>query len=301
MSPVPGVVGAVVSVEHIVACILQELCGLFAFLHVSADFLIVFSRQGTIAEILYLGDNAVPQGHRVVVAADLLDVLHNLRSEAVAVFKAAAVSILPVVGVLHGKLVQKIPLVDSVDFHAVDACFLAQSGGLAEGLDDFLNLLQGHLRAGNTLSPTGGEDRGAGHLVVGVQNGLCQYPQHGIFVQVYHLVGNTPGAAHTGGNLHEQLGAGGVDLLHVRLQLPEHLLVLVQPAAADGVPDGGNAGDNQSHIVLCPLQEEVGRFLVKVVGLHPAEQRGAAHGAQDDAVLDFHIPDFPGGKQRLIF
>ena len=55
-------------------------------------------------------------------------------------------------------------------------------------------------------------------------------------------------------------------------RLPEHLFVLVQPAAADGVPDGCNAGNNQSHIVLCPFQEEICRFLVKVVGLPQTER-----------------------------
>ena len=300
MGPVPGIIGAVIGVEHIVARVLQVTRGLLALLHVTADLGVSLPGQRAIAEILDLGQHAVADGHRVISPAGGLDGLDDLHSEAVAVFKAAAVAVAAVVGVFHGKLIQQVAFVDCMDLHAVHARLLAQQRRLGEGRHDLLDLGHRHFGAGDPLRPAGGQRAGAGQLVVGVQDGFGQHPQHRVFVQRQHLVRNAPGPAHAGGELHEQLGAGGVDLLHIRFQFPEHLFVLVQPPPADGIPDGGDAGNDQAHVVARPLQKEGGGLLVEVVGFHPAEQRGAAHGAEHDAVLDLHIADLPGGKQRFV-
>ena len=299
--PVPGIVGAVVGIKHIVAGLLQIAGGLFAFLHIPADLGVVgLAGQGTVAEILHLGHGAVPHRYRVIRPAGRLDGLDDLHRKAVAVLKIAAVGVGAVVGVFHGKLVQQVAFVYRMDLHAVHPGFLAQNRRFGKGFDDLLDLGDRHLGAGDLRCPAGRQRAGAGQLIVGIQNGLDQGAQHGVLVQGQHLVGNAPGPAHTRGDLHKQLGAGLVDLFHVGFQFPEHLFVLVKPPAADGVPDGGNAGDDQAHIVAGPLQEEVGRFFVKMVWLHPAEQRGAAHGAEDDPVLDLYLADLPGGKKRFI-
>ena len=66
----------------------------------------------------------------------------------------------------------------------------------------------------------------------------------------------------------------------------------------------------KNRIVMCPMGGtslfgwfELGCFLVEAAAgeLKPAEQRGAAHGTHDDAVLDLHIADLPGGKQGFVF
>ena len=51
-------------------------------------------------------------------------------------------------------------------------------------------------------------------------------------------------------------------------------------------------------LVVGTLKEKLGGFLVKLAAgkLKPAKQRGSAHRAHDDAVFDFHIANFPGGK-----
>ena len=55
MTPVPGVICTVVGVEHIVARVLKILCGLFTFLHISADLGIAFfTGKSAVAEILGL-------------------------------------------------------------------------------------------------------------------------------------------------------------------------------------------------------------------------------------------------------
>ena len=112
-----------------------------------------------------------------------------------------------------------------------------------------------------------------------------------------------PAAAHAGGELDEELCAGLVELVHEELQLLEHLGILPQPLAPDGVPQGRNTGDNETDVVPCPLQEELRRLLVELTAgqLKPAKEARAAHGAHDDAVFDLNIPDLPGGKQGFIF
>ena len=66
-----------------------------------------------------------------------------------------------------------------------------------------------------------------------------------------------------------------MDLVHKLLQVVEHLLVLPQPFPPQGIPEGRNAGDNQTHIVVGTVQKELGSFLVKVAAgkLHPAETK----------------------------
>ena len=107
------------------------------------------------------------------------------------------------------------------------------------------------------------------------------------------------GTSHTSGQLNEQLCPGLMELYHVFLQLLEHLVVLVQPLSAGNaqlVSDALHTGQDETDAVLGSVEQEVGRFLIEVVGLQPTEQGSAAHGALDDAVLYFHIADFPGSK-----
>ena len=79
-------------------------------------------------------------------------------------------------------------------------------------------------------------------------------------------------------------------------QVLEHLFVLVQPAAAHGVADTLHARENQTDAVLCTVEQEVRSFLIKVAGLQPTKQGGAAHGALDNAVFDLDIANLPRSK-----
>ena len=106
------------------------------------------------------------------------------------------------------------------------------------------------------------------------------------------------------GTLNEQLAAGLVVLFHVGLELLEHLVVLPQPLAAgdtEGIAHALHTGEDKADAVLCSVEQEVSGFLIEVVGLQPAEQGGAAHGALNDAVLDLYVTDLPRGKESAVF
>ena len=302
MGPVPAVIGAVVGVEHIVAGILQIFGGTLGLCHVTAHLGVLLAGDGAGAEALDLGLHAVTQGHGEVLTAGGLDRLDHLHREAVAVLEGAAVLIGTLVGPLHGELIQQVTLVDRMDLHAVYAGILTELGGLGEGLDDLMDLLDGHLRGGDLRVPTGGQGAGAGQLVVSIDDGLGEAAQEFVLVDRGYHVGDRPAAAHAGGELDEKLGAGLVDLVHELLQFLEHLGVLPQPAAPEGVPEGSDAGDDQAHVVFRSFKEEVGGLFVEFTAgqLEPAEQGRAAHGAQDDAVLDLYVAHLPGGEQGVV-
>ena len=84
-------------------------------------------------------------------------------------------------------------------------------------------------------------------------------------------------------------------------QILEHLLVLVQPAAAHGVADALHTRQHKTHVVLGAVEDVIGGLLIEVTGLQPAEQGRTAHGGLHDAVLDLHVADLPGGKQSAVF
>ena len=172
MCPIPGVIGTVIRVEHIVACILQILGCLFRLSHVPAYFRIDFARHSTFSEALHLGFYRIPQRNREILAASSLDGLHHFYREAVAVFKRTTVLIGTLVGPLHGELVQKITLMDSMNFYAVNARILAKLCGLGKGLNNLMDLLFGHLGSGDLRIPAGGQRRGTCQLMAGVQNRL---------------------------------------------------------------------------------------------------------------------------------
>ena len=134
-----------------------------------------------------------------------------------------------------------------------------------------------------------------------VDKGLAHCAEGLVLQHLHHQLVDGHGAAHTGGQLDEQLGAGLMKLRQPLRQILEHLLVLVEPASAHGVADALHTRQHQTHVVLGAVQDVVGGLLIEMARLHPAEQRRAAHGGLHDTVLDLHIADLPGGKQRTVF
>ena len=114
---------------------------------------------------------------------------------------------------------------------------------------------------------------------------------------------NVWGFANNDAHTYEDVDTCFMDFIHKLLKLFKHFRILPKPFAPEGIPQGGNAGNDQTHIVLGSLQEELGCFLVKMTAAQfkPTEEAGAAHGTHDDAVFDLHITHFPGGKQGLVF
>ena len=188
---------------------------------------------------------------------------------------------------------------DSVNLNAVNAGLSQALGGLTEGHHHLLDLSHGEGTGGHVLSPAVGGGGGGGAAVLHVHNGACQLIEHVVLGQRGHPAVDGHGTAHTGGQLDEQLCPGLMELHHVLLQLFEHLVVLIQPLSAGDtqlVSDALHTGQDQAHAVLRPVEQEISGFLIEVIRLQPAEEGGAAHGALDDAVLYFHIADFPGSK-----
>ena len=301
MRPVPRVVGAVVAVEHVVSGVLQILDGLLGLGHVAAELHELLAGDSALTEALGLGHHGVAQRHREVLAAHGLDRLHDLHSEAIAVLEGAAVLVGTVVHVGDGKLIQQIALVHRVDLHAVHAGILQELGGLGKGVHHLVDLLHGQ-GAGFAfgIPPVGGGGGGGGD-VVHVQEGLAHGAEGLVLEHLHHDVVDGHGASHTGGQLNEQLGAGLVELRQPLGQILEHLLVLVQPAAAHGVADALHTRQHKTHVVLGAVEDVIGGLLVEVTGLQPAEQGRTAHGGLHDAVLDLHVADLPGGKQSAVF
>ena len=301
MGPVPGIVGAVVAVEHIVAGILQVLDGLLGLGHIAAELHELLAGNGALAEALGLGHHGVTQGHGEVLAADGLDGLDDFHSEAVAVFEGAAVLVGTVVHVGNGELVQQIALMHRVDLDTVNAGILQELGGLGKGVHHLVDLLHGQGAGFAFGIPPVGGGGGRGGDVVHVQEGLAHGAEGLVLEHLDHDLVDSHGTAHTGGQLNKQLGAGLVELRQPLGQVLEHLFVLVQPAAAHGVADTLHTRQHQAHVVLGAVQDVVGRFLVEVTGLQPAEQGRTAHRGLHDTVLDLHVADLPGGKQSAVF
>ena len=189
---------------------------------------------------------------------------------------------------------------DSVNFNTVDPGFLEELGGLCKGFDLIVNLLDGHGAGLDLIVPAVRRGRSGGGDIVKVGNGAGELAEHRVLEQKDHGLRDSHGAAHARGELDEQLCTGLMELLHILLEILEHLLVLVQPTAADGVLDALHAGQDQADAVLRAVEQEVCRFFIEMARLHPAEQGRAAHGALDDAVLDLNIADLPRRKQGFI-
>ena len=301
MCPVPCVVSTVVAVEHVVAGIAQVLDCLLGLSHVTAElFEVGLIRHSALAPCFGLGDDGVTQGHREVGAGLTLDGLHDLDREAEAVLERAAVLVGTMVPVGDGELVKQVALVDSVDLNAVDTGLAQLLRGLAERIDHLVDLFHGHRTREHVLLPTVRGGGGGRAAVADVDHGSGERAEELVVVQGDHPGGNSHGAAETSGELNEQLRAGLVVLDHVVGELFEHLLVLIEPSAAHGVADTLHARKHQTDAVLGAGQQEVRSFLIKVARLQPAKQRGAAHGALDNAVRDLDIANFPRSKQRAI-
>ena len=304
MCPVPGVVGAVVAVEHVVAGIAEYLDGLLGLFHVAAELHeVLLIRHGALAPGLGLGHDGVAQGHGEVVARLALDRPDYIGGEAQTVFQGSAVLIGAVVHVGDGELVQSVALVDGVDLNAVDAGFAQTFRGLAEGVDHLLDLFFGQGAGFYAVVPAVGSIGRGSAYVLHVDDGAGQFVEKIVLRELDHPVGDGHGAAGAGSQLDEQLRAGLVELFHVLLELFELIVVLIQPFSAgnaERVLDELHSGENKPYAVLGSAEQEMRRFFVEVVGLHPAEKIRASHGALDYAVLDLYIAYLPGGKQCIV-
>ena len=185
---------------------------------------------------------------------------------------------------------------NGVDLNAVNACVHELLRGLCKCLDLIVDLLDGHGAGFDLVIPAVRRCGSGSGYVVKVGYRACELAENGVLEQSYHGLCYSHRAAHACCQLDKELGAGLVELDHVLLKVFEHLVVLIQPAAADGILDALHAGQDQADAVLRAVEQEVCRFLVEVARLHPAEQGRSAHRALNYSVRYLDIADLPGCK-----
>ena len=144
MCPVPGIIGAVVAVEHVVSRFFQEFHRFFRFLHVSADFDVFLARQSAFTEIFRLGYDGIPQGYREVFPAFLLDRFYDLSGKTVTVFQRSAVFVLSFVHIFQSELIQQISFMHGMDLYSVNTRILQFFRRFCESIDEFLYFRFGH-------------------------------------------------------------------------------------------------------------------------------------------------------------
>ena len=141
MVPPPGVVGARVDIEGIIAVFLEQLgCG-DALLDVAAPLLELLTGKRALAEVLDHALEAEAHGHGIVLAAGTSNLLADLAGKAQAVLEAAAVLVGTVVEERDRELINEVALVDGVDLDAVEAGALRVEGTLAEAGYDSVDLV----------------------------------------------------------------------------------------------------------------------------------------------------------------
>ena len=293
VSPVPCVVCAVVAVEAVITGILKILDSLLGLCHIASYFGIGLARERALTEALGLGNYAVAQGDREVVAARLLDSLNYLDCETIAILKRAAVFVGALVDIFKGELVEQIALVDCVNLNAVNACVLEHLCALCERIDKLLDFSLGHLSRGNFIRPAVGRGARGSRDLVEIHEGLAEDSQRGVGVELLHHFADGEGTAEACGQLNEELRAGLVELGSPLFEVGIHLLVLVEPLAEHGVVDRLTSGENKTRVVLRDFHDKACAVFIEVVLLHPSEEVGAAHAREHDAVLDLAVADLP--------
>ena len=80
--PIPGVIGSVIRIEQIAACLLQSFCNQDALLPVASEFCKVLAWQSSLVQTLHLANHAVTHGDRIVLSAGVFDSSDDVRCEA---------------------------------------------------------------------------------------------------------------------------------------------------------------------------------------------------------------------------
>ena len=302
MCPVPGVICTVVCVKHIVTCVLKILCSSLGLFHVTTNLDVLLTGNSTLAEALHLGLYRVTERNGEVLATLGLDCLNNLCCKAVSVLKAAAVFVGTLVEELDRKLVKKITLVYCVNLNTVNTCVAAELCSLCKCLDDLVDLVLGHFGTDDVGCPTSRLLGGRCKLVACIKNGLKNCSCKLVLVKRAYKLGDCPGASHTCGKLNEELCAGLMDLVHKFLKLLEHLGILPEPLAPEGISKGSDTGDDKTYVIVCSLKEKLCSLLVKATAgqLKPTKQRRTAHRTHNDTVFDLYVAYFPRGKQGFV-
>ena len=300
--PEPGVIGAVVAVEEIIAGLFQDLDGFLGLFHRPADLGELLTGHGAGVEALGHGADGITQRDGVVVAADFLDLFDDLTGEPQTVLQRTAVRVIPVVRVGHGELVEEVALVDGVDLDAVDPDLLAAQGRLTERIHELVDhvlreLIHLDVRRPDVRQPLvrrappplGGDD-----LVGEVADGF-------VLDERLQQRRQDHGTSRARAQLEEHLRAALMDLIHDFLCRSEDFGVLVHPPFPDDADHRDESRDEQTDVVVHTVLVELFDALREAgLGL-PLDHVRAFHRQHDHTVLDLDIAYLPGGKQRFVF
>ncbi len=277
MRPVPGVVGADVGVELVVAGRFEDLRGLEALFQAAALVLVFLAGQAALPPVLDGALHAVAQADGEILPHGPFDNPDDLARQRQPALQVAAVLIRPAVEDGKRELVEQVPLVHRVDFHAVESGRLGDLGRFGEFFHDGLHFRGGQRAAGDGGVPVIRDGRG-GNGLLGHQDGRA-----------------APAEAHR--KLQEDFRPVCVDALgHLRRRL--YKLDGVDGCArkrghhgaVDFVFHLGDAGDQQAGPAPGPFDVIIDRPLV--VGAVVVAQAESAHRGHGNLVLDFHLSDF---------
>ena len=299
MRPVPCIIRTVVTVQHVIAGILQEFCGDLGFGHITSDFLVVFPGQCAHPEVLRFGYHTVTQRYREVIPACLFDLLYDLRRKAVPVLQRTAVFIGPFVYILQCELIEEISFMHGMDLHAVHPGLLKQNGCFCEGIDELLNLCDRHGTAWHLVTPAVRRFTGRSRDLIEIHERFGCGPQNRVGIQLLHHRGDGERTAETCRQLHKEFRAGRMKFRHPCGEVVIHLFVFIQPLSEHRIVHRLTARQYQSGIVGCDFENEIRTGLIEMISLHPSEEIGSAHRSKNDPVFDFAVSDFPGGKKRV--
>ena len=114
MSPIPGIVGSVVTVQSVISRILQVFRGFFAFCQIPSDFRKLLTWNGSHLKVNGFRSHAVPEHDRIIVSAFLFNSFHHFNRKTIGVFEGAAVLVRPQIEQCDKKLLRRL----------IDALFL---------------------------------------------------------------------------------------------------------------------------------------------------------------------------------
>ena len=139
-------------------------------------------------------------------------------------------------------------------FDSVNPCIHTELCRLCKSFYNLMNFFHGKWAGIYIVCPTVRRCRGGCTKIIHIKYGLCEHAKGFVFYHFDHDVVDGHRPPHACCYLYKELGAGLVEFFHIFFKLFELLCIFIKPFAAQGIADGGNSWQDQTHIVLCPLQ-----------------------------------------------
>ncbi|MPM33757.1 hypothetical protein SDC9_80335 [bioreactor metagenome] len=270
MIPVPGIVAAHIRVQRVVPGLFQQRCDPESLRHIPTDFRELLAGKRALSPALHKALCGVTHDHREILPAGPLDPLHNLHRHADAVFKTSAVLIGAPVAAFHGELIDQVPLVHGVDFHAVKTGVLGDESGSAHRPDNGLNFLGGNCPADDIRLPAV-RDLGRGNGEGPGWDAVGHPAESGGYLKKYFRSVSMYPFGELFGRPFEQNGIKGGTGHRSRCMTLHRVFRIT------------HSGNEQSHAALCAFNIEVDAALGK--GTLGVCQSSRAHGRHNEAVL----------------